>query len=313
MDKCLVTGGAGFIGSHIAEALLDRGCRVTVLDNLSTGKMENMEDFIDRIDFVEGSVTDLETVEECCRDIDVIFHQAALASVPRSVADPIASNLNNVDGTLNVLWAAKEAGVGRVVYAASSSAYGDTEQLPKREEMPARPQSPYAITKYAGELYCEVFQRIYGLSTVGLRYFNVFGPRQDPMSQYAAVIPIFITHLLRGEQPTIHGDGEQSRDFTYIDNVVSANMLAATAQDPGGRTMNVACGERATLNELYALIREEIGSDIEPIHGPPRPGDVKHSLADIDLADRVLGYRPLVDFREGLQATVRWYKERTGI
>ncbi len=312
MKKCLVTGGAGFIGSHIVDALLKRGCSVTVLDNLSTGKTENMAGFSDQIDFVEGSVTDIDTVHECCAGVDVIFHEAALASVPRSIADPLAANFNNVDGTLNVLWAAKEAGVGRVVYAASSSAYGDTEVLPKTEDMPAQPLSPYAITKYAGELYCEVFNRIYGLSTVGLRYFNVFGPRQDPQSQYAAVIPIFITNLLQGKAPTIHGDGEQSRDFTFIENVVSANMLAATAQDPLGITMNVACGDRVTLNELYGIIKSELGSTIEPIHGPPRAGDVMHSQADISLADEKLAYRPLVDFSDGLATTVAWYQANQG-
>jgi len=312
MKKCLVTGGAGFIGSHIVDALLKRGCSVTVLDNLSTGKIENMAGFIDRIEFVEGSVTDIDTVHKCCAGVDVIFHEAALASVPRSIADPLAANFNNVDGTLNVLWAAKEAGVGRVVYAASSSAYGDTEVLPKTEDLPAQPLSPYAITKYAGELYCEVFNRIYGLSTVGLRYFNVFGPRQDPQSQYAAVIPIFITNLLQGKAPTIHGDGEQSRDFTFIENVVSANMLAATAQDPLGITMNVACGDRVTLNELYGIIKSELGSSIEPIHGPPRAGDVMHSQADISLADEKLAYRPLVDFSDGLATTVAWYQANQG-
>ncbi len=312
MQNCLVTGGAGFIGSHLAQALVDRGCRVTVLDNLSTGKIENMAGFRDRIEFVEGTLTDPETVRRVCTGRDVVFHEAALASVPRSVVDPIASNANNIDGTLNLLWAAKEAGVGRVVYAASSSAYGDSEELPKREDMPSAPMSPYAVTKYVGELYCAVFSSLYGLSTVGLRYFNVFGPRQDPESQYAAVIPIFITRLLRDEAPLIHGDGGQSRDFTYIDNVVHANLLAGEAADPGGATVNVACGDRFTLLELYAEIARLLESAIEPVHGPARAGDVRHSQAAIDRARDLIGFRPVVGFTEGLRLTVDWYRDQWG-
>ena len=312
MQNCLVTGGAGFIGSHLAQALVDRGCRVTVLDNLSTGKIENMAGFRDRIEFVEGTLTDPETVRRVCTGRDVVFHEAALASVPRSVVDPIASNANNIDGTLNLLWAAKEAGVGRVVYAASSSAYGDSEELPKREDMPSAPMSPYAVTKYVGELYCAVFSSLYGLSTVGLRYFNVFGPRQDPESQYAAVIPIFITRLLRDEAPLIHGDGGQSRDFTYIDNVVHANLLAGEAADPGGATINVACGDRFTLLELYAEIARLLESAIEPVHGPARAGDVRHSQAAIDRARDLIGFRPVVGFTEGLRLTVDWYRDQWG-
>ncbi len=308
MQKCVVTGGAGFIGSHIVDALLALGCEVAVLDNLSTGKLENMAGFRDRIEFVEGSVTDHSTTRRLFAGADTVFHQAALASVPRSVADPIASNHNNIDGTLNVLWSAHEAGVKRVVYAASSSAYGDTAVMPKVESMPASPLSPYAITKYVGELYCDVFSRIYGLSTVGLRYFNVFGPRQDPESQYAAVIPIFITKLLKGEAPTIYGDGGQSRDFTFVANVVEANLRAALADDPGGRTVNIACGGRITLNELYDIIRNELDSTVEPIHADPRPGDVRHSQADISAAAELLGYAPQIDFRDGLATTVAWYK-----
>jgi len=312
VQNCLVTGGAGFIGSHLAQALVDRGCRVTVLDNLSTGKIENMAGFRDRIEFVEGTLTDPETVRRVCTGRDVVFHEAALASVPRSVVDPIASNANNIDGTLNLLWAAKEAGVGRVVYAASSSAYGDSEELPKREDMPSAPMSPYAVTKYVGELYCAVFSSLYGLSTVGLRYFNVFGPRQDPESQYAAVIPIFITRLLRDEAPLIHGDGGQSRDFTYIDNVVHANLLAGEAADPGGATVNVACGDRFTLLELYAEIARLLESAIEPVHGPARAGDVRHSQAAIDRARDLIGFRPVVGFTEGLRLTVDWYRDQWG-
>ncbi len=310
MARHLVTGGAGFIGSHLAEALAARGDEVVVLDDLSTGKMANLASCAERIHFIRGSVTAPEVVREACAGVDVVFHQAALASVPRSIDDPAASNAANVDGTLNVLQAARAAKVRRVVYAASSSAYGDTDELPKREDMPSRPQSPYAVTKYVGELYCAVFARIYGLSTVGLRYFNVFGPRQDPASQYAAVVPIFITRLLRGESATIHGDGEQTRDFTYIKNVVQANLLAASAPDPGGRTVNVACGERYSLNDLYRRLQELTGARVPAVHGPPRPGDVRHSQADISLARRLLGFTPAVDFAAGLAETVAWYRAR---
>jgi nucleoside-diphosphate-sugar epimerase len=308
MAKYLVTGGAGFIGSHLAETLVSRGEGVVVLDNLSTGKTENMADFREHITFVEGNVTDLETVRRCCEGVEVVFHQAALASVPRSVADPVAPNEANVTGTLNVLWAAKEAGVRRVIYAASSSVYGDTEELPKHEGMVPRPLSPYAVSKHVGELYCAVFDRLYGLSTLGLRYFNVFGPRQDPQSQYAAVVPLFITRLLRGEAPLIHGDGGQSRDFTYIRNVVEANLAAARASAPGGRTVNVACGDRISINELCRILAELTGSGVEPVHGPARPGDVRHSQADIALARELLGFEPLVDMRTGLAETVAWYR-----
>ncbi len=308
MAKVLVTGGAGFIGSHLTDALVARGDEVVVLDNLSTGKPANLAGVRDRIRFVEGSITDLAVVRECCAGVDTVFHQAALASVPRSVDDPIASNETNVSGTLNVLWAARECGVRRVVYAASSSAYGDTEVLPKREDMPANPLSPYAVNKYVGELYCAVFDRLYGLSTVGLRYFNVFGPRQDPQSQYAAVVPIFITRLLAGKAPVIHGDGEQSRDFTYIRNVVAANLLAAAAPRTGGQTVNIACGDRISLNELYARLRALVGSDLAAVHGPARAGDVKHSQADIAAAGRLLGFRPEVGLEEGLRETVAWYR-----
>ncbi len=310
MARALVTGGAGFIGSHLTAALVARGDDVTVLDDLSTGKRANLEAVAASVRFVEGSVTDLALVRECCRGADVVYHQAALASVPRSVEDPIASNQANVTGTLTVLWAARQEGVRRVVYAASSSAYGDTEVLPKREDMPARPLSPYAVNKYVGELYCSVFSGLYGLSTVGLRYFNVFGPRQDPRSQYAAVVPLFITKFLRNEPPTINGDGEQSRDFTYVGNVVQANLLAAAAADPGGATVNVACGDRITLNALAARIRELTGATVSPVHGPARAGDVRHSQADISLAERLLGYRPATGFDEGLRETVAWYRAR---
>lgn len=310
MAKHLVTGGAGFIGSHLAEELVKQGHTVVVLDDLSTGKLENLASFRGDIQFVEGSVADLDTVGSCCAGVDVVFHQAALASVPRSVADPLASNHANVTGTLTVLWAAKDAGVRRVVYAASSSVYGDTEELPKHEGMVPRPQSPYAVNKHVGELYCQVFDKLYGLSTIGLRYFNVFGPRQDPLSQYAAVVPLFITKVLRKESPTIDGDGEQSRDFTYIRNVVAANLAAAAAANPGGRSVNVACNDRITINQLFARIRDLVGHPVDPIHGPARPGDVRHSQADISLATEVMGYRPEVDLNTGLAETVAWYREQ---
>ncbi len=310
MQKALVTGGAGFIGSHLAAALVDRGVEVNVLDNLSTGKLENMAGFRDRVRFVEGSITDPDTIRDCCAGCDVVFHQAALASVPRSVDDPFASNLHNIDGTLQVLLAARDAGVKRLVYAASSSAYGDSASLPKREDMPSAPMSPYAVQKYVGELYLKVFSDLYGLSSVGLRYFNIFGPRQDPASQYAAVIPIFITKVLSGEPPTINGDGSYSRDFTYIDNVVHANMCAAEAPDPGGVTVNAACGGRFTLNELYEAIQDCAGRRVDPVYGPARVGDVPHSQADISLAREVIGYEPQVDFATGLSRTVAWYQEQ---
>jgi len=308
MAKCLVTGGAGFIGSHLVTALVARGDEVVVLDDLSTGKRENLAAVADRVRLVVGSITDPAATKACCEGVDVVFHQAALASVPRSVADPVLTNHVNVDGTLQLLVAARDAGVRRVVYAASSSAYGETEELPKRESMPACPLSPYAVQKYVGELYCSVFSRLYGLSTIGLRYFNVFGPRQDPQSQYAAVVPIFITRLLRGEAPTIHGDGGQSRDFTYVRNVVAANLLAAAAPDPGGRTVNVACGDRVSLNDLYRRLQALTGGTVAAIHGPPRPGDVRHSQADITLARELIGFQPVADLETGLRETVAWYK-----
>ena len=267
-----------------------------------------MAGFRDSVKFVEGSIADPETARSCCEGVEVVFHEAALASVPRSVDDPVTSHLHNVDGTLTLLVAARDAGVRRFVYAASSSAYGDSPALPKREDMPYKPMSPYAVQKYVGELYLAVFSVLYGLSCVGLRYFNVFGPRQDPQSQYAAVVPIFITKLLAGEAPTINGDGTFSRDFTYIDNVVHANLCAMTAPDPRGTTVNVACGDRFSLNELYALIQQHAGTDIPAVHGPARMGDVPHSQADISLAREVIGYEPQVDFATGLARTIDWYQ-----
>lgn len=308
MARILVTGGAGFIGSHIARALGEQGDEVVILDDLSTGFERNVE-VARPARFVRGSVTDPAAVADAVAGCDHVYHQAALASVPRSVKDPVANNHANVVGTLNVLVAAREAGVQRFVYAASSSAYGDSETLPKVETMPTAPKSPYATAKLAGEHYVQNFAAVYGMQTLAIRYFNVFGPRQDPKSPYAAVIPIFADALLDGKAPVIHGDGGQSRDFTYIDNVVSANLLALRAPKLSGEVVNVACGEQTDLNELYGMIREILGVDQEPEYGPTRVGDVRHSLADISRAQELLGYRPLVGLREGLEATLGWYRE----
>jgi nucleoside-diphosphate-sugar epimerase len=306
--KFLVTGGAGFIGSNLVEALVRRGDAVVVLDNFSTGKRANLEGVRDRVQVVEGSITDLPTVRRAAEGVDFVLHQAALASVQRSVDDPLTSNEVNVKGTLNVLVAARDAGVKRLVYAASSSAYGDTEELPKREDMPARPLSPYAVQKWVGEQYCKVFSSLFGLDTVALRYFNVFGPRQDPASDYAAVIPIFVTRLLADQSPTIYGDGGQSRDFTFIENVVDANLRACDGGPKGGAVVNIACGARYTLNDLFEVVRELVGSRRRPQYGPARQGDVRHSMADIAQARALLGFEPRVDFRTGLERTVEWYR-----
>jgi len=304
----LVTGGAGFIGSHLVEELVKQGQRVRVIDNLSTGKKENIKPFLEKIEFIEGDIRDLEIVREAMDEVDYVLHQAAVPSVPRSVKDPLTSNSVNVEGTLNILIAARDAGVKRVVYASSSSVYGDTPVLPKHEDMKQEPRSPYAVSKLAGELYCQASYHVYGLETVALRYFNVFGPWQDPQSQYAAVVPKFITALLHGKPPMIFGDGEQSRDFTYIENVVAANLLAAKAPNVAGEAFNIACGERITINELARMLAEFIGVTTEPEHTPARSGDVLHSLADISKAKRLLGYEGKVGVHEGLKQTVEWYK-----
>ena len=304
----LVTGGAGFIGSHIVDALLERGDFVRVVDNLATGKWENLAHVQGKIEFIQGDIQDAELMQKVMRGIDVVFHEAALPSVPRSVKDPMKSHHANATGTLQVLLAARDSGVKRVVYAGSSSAYGNSNVLPKSESMPAHPLSPYAISKYTGEQYCQVFTRIYGLETVVLRYFNVFGPRQDPRSAYAGVIPLFIRYLREGRAPTIHGDGEQSRDFSYIANVVHANLLASEIPEAAGEMFNIACGDRITINELFFAIRELMGSNVKPLYGPSRPGDVRHSQADITKARHILGYEPKVDWYEGLKATVAWYQ-----
>ncbi len=304
----LVTGGAGFIGSHICEALVKRGARVRVLDNLLTGKRANLAHLRGEIEFIEADLRDYETTRHAVEGVSLIFHQAAVPSVPRSVVEPRLNHEANVDGTFNVLMAAREARVQRVIYAASSSAYGDTPVLPKNESMLPNPLSPYAAAKLFGEYYCQVFTRVYGLETVALRYFNVFGPRQDPSSPYSGVISKFVTALLAGEPPVIYGDGEQSRDFTYIDNVVDANLRAAEARQASGEVINVATGERITLNQLLAELQKIIGTDLQPHYAEKRAGDVRHSLADISRARQLLGYEPTVSLAEGLRRTVEWYR-----
>ncbi len=304
--KYLVTGGGGFIGSNIVERLVSVGEEVVVLDNFATGRKTNLKEFETKITLIEGDIRDIETVNSAMRDVDYCLHQAALPSVPRSVADPITCNEVNVSGTLNVLVAARDAGVKRVVLASSSSVYGDTPTLPKVETMTPAPLSPYAVNKITCEYYAAVFHVLYGLETISLRYFNVFGPRQTPKSQYAAVIPIFIITMRRGEQPTIFGDGETSRDFCYVDNAVDANLLACTAPTEAvGKTFNVACGQQTTLKQLVDKINQTLDTHIEPLFSDPRPGDVKHSLASIDLACRLLDYTPKVLVDEGLANVAR--------
>ena len=309
MATYLITGAAGFIGSSLARALLQRGEQVRGLDNFSTGKRENLAD-LGRMDFYEASLLDMPAVSMACGDVDYVFHEAAIPSVPKSVADPASSNRANVEGTLNLLIAARDAKVKRVVYAGSSSIYGESPTLPKHEGMTPDPISPYAVSKLAGELYMTSFYRVYGLETVTLRYFNVFGPYQDAGSQYSGVLAKFIMLMLRGEQPTVFGDGEQSRDFTYIDNVVAANLLAssAPAAQVAGRVMNAATGSRITLNETFEILKQMTGYSGTVHHGPERAGDIKHSLADISLAGKLMGYKPVAMFEEGLARTVAWYR-----
>jgi nucleoside-diphosphate-sugar epimerase len=305
----LVTGGGGFIGSHLVERLHSDGHTVRVLDNFATGRRENLIGMIGAVELVEGDVQSYERASAAVRGIDVVFHQAALPSVPRSVQDPLTSNATNVTGTLNVLLAARDEKVRRVVFASSSSVYGANPELPKREDMATLPIAPYAVAKLAGESYCRSFTHVFGLETVALRYFNVFGPRQDPLSQYAAVVPNFITAALDGTQPVVFGDGEQSRDFTYIDNVVEANVRAMHAEEVAGATFNVAAGERTSLNRLIELIAEITGRPLRPRHEPPRPGDVRDSEADVSLAGQQLGYRPIVPLEEGLRRTIATYRK----
>jgi len=307
----LVTGGAGFIGSHTVERLLQLGAKVRVLDNFATGKRHYLFPLQDRIDLIEGDIRYLNMVQEATKGVDYVIHLAALPSVPRSIRTPLESNDVNVGGTLNVLIAARDAGVKRVVYGASSSAYGNTEVLPKGEDMPALPLSPYAVNKFTGELYCRVFHEVYGLETASLRYFNVFGPRQDPMSQYSAVIPKFVGAVMAGKRPVIYGDGEQSRDFTYVENVVEATLLACTAQGVAGETINVACGQRVTLSELVKMIGRLLDTEVDPVYETSRTGDVKHSLADIRKAQRRLGYAPKIDLEDGLRRTAEWLRAQS--
>lgn len=309
MTRFLVTGGAGFIGSNICCKLVEQNCFVRVVDNLITGKKKNLDGIIDKIDFVQADMGDPDVANAVMKGIDVVLHQGALPSVPRSVADPALTHKHCVDATFTLLLAAKDAGVKRFVYAASSSAYGDTPTLPKVETMPTRPLSPYAAAKLFGEYYCSVFSKVYGLETISLRYFNVFGPHQDPTSQYAAAIPAFVTSILKGKSPIVYGDGEQSRDFTYIDNVVHANLLAARAEKVAGQSVNIACGQRVTINEIIGMINRILGKDIKPEYKPLRAGDVKHSLASIDLAKEVIGYKPVMSFQDGLQKAISWYRE----
>lgn len=304
----LITGGAGFIGSHMVRSLLERGEQVRVLDNFATGKREHLVPLEGTIQVVEGDMRYLNNAQEAVQGADYVIHLAALPSVARSVRTPIESNDVNVVGTLNVLVAARDAGVKRVVYGASSSAYGNSAVLPKDESMPSDPLSPYAVNKLTGELYCRVFTHVYRLETVSLRYFNVFGPRQDPTSQYSAVIPRFIQAMLAGQRPVIYGDGEQSRDFSYVQNAVEASLLACTAPGVAGEVINIGCGERVTLNELVRMIGHLVGSDIEPAYEAPRPGDIRHSLAGIQKAERLLNYKPSVRLEEGLRRTIEWLR-----
>jgi len=310
MKRALVTGGAGFIGSHLVEGLLARGYEVTVLDNYATGRHDNLARVVNQIHFVEGDVRNLTTVHSVMRKVDVVFHEAALPSVARSVKNPLESNEVNITGTLNVLVAARDAEVRRVVLAGSSSAYGNTPTLPKIETMPPDPLSPYAISKLAGELYARSFANLYGLSTATLRYFNVFGPRQDPTTQYAGVIAKFVTCALAGKPYPVNGDGEQSRDFSYIENVVQANLLAAEAKFEGGQVINIAFGQRTTLNQIIAALNELTGQNLPANYGPERAGDVRHSHADLTRAKQILGYAPVIDVREGLRRTLEWYRKQ---
>jgi nucleoside-diphosphate-sugar epimerase len=305
----LVTGGAGFIGSHIASSLASSGARVRILDDLSTGHLENIEEIGGEVDFVQGSVADIAVLDKVLEDVELVFHEAAIPSVPRSIENPRQSHIASVDGTFSLLLAARDRKVRRLIYAASSSAYGDQPTLPKREEMLPDPLSPYAVAKLVGEYYCQVFTRVYGLETVALRYFNVFGPRQDPGSQYSGVVSRFISMLLKNERPVIYGDGEQSRDFTYIDNVIEANLRAADAKDVSGTVFNVANGECVTLNQLLAELKELTGrSAVTAEYRESRIGDVRHSLADTTRARQLLGYEPQVGLREGLAKTIDWWK-----
>lgn len=304
----LVTGGAGFIGSHLTASLVEQGAGVRVLDNFSTGKRENLAPILGKIDLVEGDITDPRICAHACAGVRFVLHQAALPSVPKSIADPVSSHRTNVDGTFNMLVAARDAGVRRFVFAASSSAYGESPALPKTESMPTQPLSPYAVQKLAGENYCRVFAEVYGLETLSMRYFNVFGPRQDPASQYAAAIPAFVTAIIGDRPPTVYGDGEQTRDFTYIENVIKANLAAARATKTHGEVLNIACGEPVTVNAIIREINTILGKDVRPEYVAQRPGDIKHSWADISLAAEKIGFAPAIPLAEGLRRTIVWYR-----
>lgn len=308
-QKFLVTGGAGFIGSNICRRLVAEGCYVRVIDNLLTGKKSNLAGILEKIDFIEADMGDETAARAAMKGIDVVLHQGAVPSVPRSVDDPATTHQHCVNATFTLLLAARDSRIKRFVYAASSSAYGDSPVMPKVETMITNPKSPYAAAKLFGEYYCSVFSKVYGLETIALRYFNVFGPYQDPTSQYAAAIPAFVTSILRGQSPTVYGDGEQSRDFTYIDNVVQANLLAARALKTNGEVVNIACGDKITVNAIIAMINEMTGSSVAPIYAPSRPGDVKHSLADISKAETLIGFKPVVPFKQGLEKAIHWYRD----
>lgn len=308
MASYLITGGAGFIGSHLAEELVHRGEEVRILDNFDSGTHDNIKHFAENVELIEGDIRDLEAVKKAVKGTNYILHQAALRSVPLSVDDPLSTNEINVQGTLNVLWAAREAGVKRVVNASSSSVYGGGDKLPQVENQPPNPLSPYAVSKLAAEYYCEVFTDIYGLETVSLRYFNVFGPRQDPKSQYAVVVPIFINAGLNGKQAEVHGDGLQTRDFTFIADTVDAILLAAVAPGISGKVFNVACGKRYSVLDLLKTAEKLLGVSIKYVHTDPRPGDARHTQGDITLANELMGYEVKVPFEEGLRRTVEWFR-----
>jgi nucleoside-diphosphate-sugar epimerase len=307
MADYLVTGGAGFIGSHLAEELVRRGERVRVVDNLATGKRQNLA-HVPEVEFLHGDLADLDVARRAVDGVEYVLHQAAIPSVPRSVTDPITSNRANIDASLNLLVAARDAGVRRLVYAGSSSAYGNTPTLPKVETMPTAPLSPYALQKLVAEQYCQMFTRLYGLETVTIRYFNVFGPRQDPSSPYSGVISLFIGAMCEGRQPTIYGNGEQTRDFTFVANVVDGVLRACHAPAASGEVINVATGGRISLNQLFRAVRDLLGAEVEPVYAEPRAGDVRDSQADISKAQRMLGYEPIVSFEQGLEKTVEWYR-----
>jgi len=312
MAAYVVTGGGGFIGSHIVEELICRGETVKVVDDFSTGKRENLEPFKQKAEIIEADIAETKDLPRTLKGVDYVIHQAAIPSVPKSILDPVKSHNANVNGTLNLLLACRDAGVKRVVYASSSSLYGDSPILPKHEDMMPNPLSPHGAQKLFAEMYCQVFTKAYGLETVALRYFNVFGPRQDSKSQYSGVLALFITAILQDRRPTIHGDGQQSRDFTYVKNVVEANLLACTAPGVAGQAFNVACGDRITVNTMVQHINKITGKDIAPIHGDPRAGDIKHSQADISRAVKHLGYQPKFTFAEGLERTIEWYRQNLG-